>query len=92
MSKKTAKEPAQGGQALQQAATPVMYIGPNILSKGLKAYTVYKQEPTEIIAALQAEYKTINRLFVPVSAVTQAMADLQKKGTPVNLAYNDMRK
>lgn len=75
----------------QAPAVPVMYIGPNVLSKGLKTNTVYKQEPAELIAALQEEFKTINRLFVPVTELTQAMADLKQKGTPIYLAYNDMK-
>jgi hypothetical protein len=85
------KAPAQEKQEVQQAEAPVMYLGPNVLSKGLKTYTVYKQEPAELILSLQAEFKTINRLFVPVAAATQAMADIQKKGTPINLAYKEMK-
>jgi len=86
-----AKAPVQEKQKVQQVATPVMYLGPNVLSKGLKTYTVYKQEPSKLILALQKEFKTINRLFVPVLAVSQAMADIQKKGTPINLAYKEMK-
>lgn len=91
MSKKQENKEAVKTTA-QAPAVPVMYIGPNILSKGLKTNTVYKQEPAELIIALQAEHKTINRLFVPVTAVVQAMADLHKKGTPINLAYTEMTK
>lgn len=93
--KQEEKKPVKGKakqENLKQEAGPVMYIGPNLLSKGLKTYTVYKQEPAEIISSLQQEFKTINRLFVPVAAATRAMADLQKKGTPVNLAYAEMTK
>jgi len=76
----------------QAPAVPVMYLGPNVLSKGLKTNTVYKQKPAELISTLQGEFSTIGRLFVPVTEVTQAMADLQKKGTPINLAYTEMKR
>ena len=83
------KEPVQGA-ASQQGMGPVIYLGPNKLMKALKTYTVYKQEPTEFISSLQEEYKNIKRLFVPVADMNRAQAELKKKGTPINLAYQEM--
>lgn len=77
-------------QVGELAANPVMYIGPNLLTKGLKTYTVYKEEPVELINSFKEEYKNINRLFVPVSGLTKAREDVGKKGTPINLAYQEM--
>lgn len=85
----TKKEPVKDA-ASQQEAGPVIYLGPNILMKALKTYTVYKQEPTKIISSLQEEYKTVKRLFVPVADMSRAQKDLKKKGTPINLAYQEM--
>ena len=51
------KKPTKGQEV--QGAAPVMYIGPNLLAKGLKTYTVYKQEPTELINSFKEEYKHI---------------------------------
>ena len=84
------KEPTKGN-ANQQGAGPVIYLGPNVLMKNLKTYTVYKQEPVELIASLQEEYKAIKRLFVPVATMHKAQENLKKKGTPINLAYQEVK-
>ena len=82
------KKPVKG--KTKQEAAPVMYIGPNDLARGLKTYTVYKERPTDLITALQEQYKTVGRLFVPVGSANKAREDLQKQGTPINLAYREM--
>lgn len=68
----------------------VVYIGPNSLADGLKRFTVYRDEPTALMEQVSAKYKNIARLFVPVSTLNEAMADAEKKGTPVHLAYNEV--
>lgn len=68
----------------------VIYIGPNRLSDGLKRFTVYRDEPTELIELAQKKHKNIKRLFVPVGGLNQAMADVEKKGTPVYLAFHEV--
>lgn len=82
------KDPVKG--ANQQGVGPVIYLGPNVLMKALKTYTVYKQEPTELISSLQEEYKTVKRLFVPVADMNRAQKELKKKGTPISLAYQEL--
>lgn len=82
------KKPVKGQD--KRGTSPIMYIGPNLLTKGLKSYTVYKQEPTELIDSFKAEYANIGRLFVPVAGLDKAREDVEKKGTPINLAYQEM--
>lgn len=69
----------------------VMYIGPNSLTDGLKRFTVYRDEPTELMEQVEKKYKNIKRLFVPVGSLNQAMADVEKKGTPVYLAFHEVQ-
>lgn len=76
-------------QAAEKVET-VIYIGPNKLMAGLKSYTVYRGRPDELIESVAGKYKNIARLFVPVEGLNDAMAAVKKKGTPVNLAYNEM--
>lgn len=68
----------------------VIYIGPNKLADGLKQYTVYRGRPDELIEAAAKKYTNISRLFVAVDGLNDAMAAAGQKGTPVNLAYDEM--
>lgn len=97
----TEKDPAAGVAPAKKSATKaekaaekkqenVVYIGPNRLADGLKRFTVYRGEPTVLIEQASAKYKNIARLFVPVGALNEAMAAVEKKGTPVYLAYSEM--
>lgn len=51
---------------------------------------MYRDEPTELIELAQKKHKNIKRLFVPVGGLNQAMADVEKKGTPVYLAFHEV--
>ena len=66
-----------------------IYIGPNVLPKGLKRYTVYQQRPVDLIAQAAEVYKNIGRLFVRVEDLNTAMVSLETKGTPINLAMKE---
>lgn len=68
----------------------IVYIGPNSLSDNLKRFTVYRGEPLELIKQAAAKYKNIGRLFVDVAQLNEAMAAVDKKGTPLNLAYSEI--
>lgn len=68
-----------------------IYIGPNILPKGLKRYTVYQQRPVDLIAQAAEAYKNIGRLFVRVEDLNTAMVSLETKGTPINLAMKEVK-
>lgn len=86
------KATAKASKARKAELTPenVVYIGPNSLSDGLKRFTVYRGEPKALIEQASVKYKNIARLFVPVDELNTAMADVEKKGTPVYLAYNEL--
>ncbi len=64
-----------------------VYIGPNLLSEGLKKYAIYRGDISVIIALHAEKHKNIGRLFVPVDNLNAAMKDALEKGTPINLAY-----
>lgn len=74
----------------EKAFTAVAYVGPNKLSSNLKTYTVYKTKPEAFIQSLEAEYPSVSRLFVAVEELSQAMEDVQKKGTPLYIAYHEI--
>lgn len=93
---KAATKTATRAKAQPKKATPeletVVYIGPNKLADGLKKFTVYRGQPADLIAQVTDKYKNARRLFVAVDTLGQAMADAEKKGTPVNLAYEEVQK
>ena len=90
VAEKAAENTAKAKKQVVEKLETVVYIGPNKLMDGLKQYAVYRGRPDELIKALAAKYKNITRLFVPVDGLNDAMAAVEKKGTPVNLAYNEM--
>ena len=69
----------------------VIYIGPNILTEGLKKNTVYYGRPDDLIESLKGKYKNISRLFVNVESLNKSMADINRAGTPLYLAYAEMK-
>ena len=70
----------------------VVYIGPNLLGDGLKKNTVFRGRPTELIEAIAEKHPGIIRLFVKVDNLSKAMAEVNKTGTPLNLAYTNIIK
>ena len=69
-----------------------IYIGPNRLADGLKCRTVYRGYPKGIVEGAAVKYANIARLFVPVIALAKAMADVEKAGTPLHLAYQEVQR
>ena len=65
----------------------VVYIGPNLLGDGLKKNTVFRGKPTDLIEAIAKKHPSIIHLFVRVDKLSKAMAEVNKTGTPLNLAY-----
>ncbi|WP_314905005.1 hypothetical protein [Selenomonas artemidis] len=68
----------------------VVYIGPNMLARGLKAFTIYKESPTEMLKELREKYPLSDRLFVPVEELSGALAKVNEQGTPIFIAYNEI--
>ena len=69
-----------------------IYIGPNRLADGLKCRTVYRGYPKGVVEGAAVKYANIARLFVPVIALAKAMADVEKAGTPLHLAYQEVQR
>ena len=90
VAEKAAENTAKAKKQAVEKLETVVYIGPNKLTDGLKQYAVYRGRPDELIKTAAMKYKNITRLFVPVDGLNDAMAAVEKKGTPVNLAYNEM--
>lgn len=61
-----------------------MYIGPNILAAGLKKNQVYIGKPNFI--ELKKQYSLIDNLIIPLTDITVAMEDLDRRGSVKNLA------
>ena len=70
----------------------VVYIGPNLLRYGLKKNTVFRGKPTDLIEAIVEKHPGIIHLFVRVDKLSKAMAEVNKTGTPLNLAYTNIIK
>ena len=64
-----------------------IYIGPNRLFR-----SVYRGYPKGIVEGAAVKYANIARLFVPVIALAKAMADVEKAGTPLHLAYQEVQR
>lgn len=61
--------------------SPVVYIGPNVPSRGLKSYRIYKN-------GIPEEYRGIFRkLFVSPEKLSLARKEAAKKGSAVYKAY-----
>ena len=69
-----------------------VYIGPNKLGEGLKKFTVYRGDVTEMVKGYTEKYANISRLFVSVEDLNTAMDDVKKQGTPLYLAYKEMER
>ena len=87
--KKTAKA-VEKTTVVAKKLDNVIYIGPNKLSKGLKKNTIYRGDVSEMVKGLAEKYTNISRLFVPVSELSDALAAVNQKGTPIYLAYHEV--
>ena len=83
--------PETAAVAETKPAEATVYIGKSIL--GLTQYTVFKGgEIPAHVKHLAEQYEGLERLIVPVSKLQSARADMQKKGTALNLFYTNMKK
>lgn len=86
--KKTAEKKA----ATTTTKKATVYVGPNRLTEGLKQYTVYRGDVSELVKGYTEKYKNISRLFVPVTELDAAMVAIKKQGTPLYLAFNEVKR
>lgn len=69
----------------------MVYVGKSIL--GLTQYTVFAGGVIPAhVKHLAEQYEGLESLIVPVSKLQSARADIQKKGTSLNLFFNNMKK
>lgn len=100
MSEEMKKEGAEDMSKAKKAPVPAekaaaenyVYIGPNRLADGLKRNTVYRGYPHEIVEVAKEKYAGIARLFVPVDTLGEAMAEVNKMGTPLYLAFTEVER
>lgn len=70
----------------------VIYIGTTIAAEGLKQNQLYTRRPNEFIKKLSEKYPMIHLLFVSVKKLGKAQAEVQKIGSALNLANEQVRK
>lgn len=87
--KKTAEKKAATTTTKKEAT---VYVGPNRLTEGLKQYTVYRGDVSELVKGYSEKYKNISRLFVPAAELDAAMVAIKKQGTPLYLAFNEVKR
>lgn len=95
MAKKKKTEAAENAETVKVAeskpAEATVYIGRSIL--GLPQYTIFKGGVLpDYVKHLAEQYEGLTRLIVPISNLQSARADVQKKGTTLNLFYKNMKK
>lgn len=72
------------------AAGKLVYIGPNIPKLGLTQYQVYIWGVPAFSDIVNDDQKArIARLFIPIARLSQAMTEIEVKGTAYNTYYND---
>ena len=86
------KKTAAKTTATTTAKKATVYVGPNRLTEGLKQYTVYRGDVTDLVNSYTEKYKNISRLFVPVTELDAAMVAIKKQGTPLYLAFNEVKR
>ncbi len=64
-----------------------VYIGPNLSRGRLLQYQVFTDGLPTHLAAEFASLPALERLFVPVSEMTEAVKQTEKAGTPLNKYY-----
>lgn len=69
----------------------LIYLGPNIYTRGILAYQVYmKGLPREAIAFMTEKCDKLKYLFVPLKQMQEALKSLHKKGTPLHMYYEEV--
>ncbi len=67
-----------------------IYIGPNRLRDGLRKYTIYQDNPKDIVESLKDKFSLVDRLFVAVDDLEAAVKEVNRKGTPRNRAFQQI--
>lgn len=65
----------------------LIYIGPNLSRGRLLQYQVFIGGLPEYLDAEFDEFPQLERLFVPVEKLNEAIEDARKAGTPLNKYY-----
>lgn len=72
------------------ASNIYVYIGPNLKVGLLRKNQIFKGGKPEI-AGVTDVYPMINELFIPVADRIEAIKQVNKKGTYLNLAYENIK-
>lgn len=86
----TAEVTEQEQAAADGEVRQVMYIGPNRLREGLRTTQVFKGYPKDLVERMKEKYPHIGRLFVDIEKLAEATEAVQRKGTPLFLAYQEI--
>lgn len=64
------------------SARPLIYVGPNLIKRGLITYMTFRDGVPSFITD-----DTLKKLIVPVSELKKAQQDIMKKGTLLHTYY-----
>lgn len=77
----------------EQKTKRLIYLGPNLLEKGLQTFKIFKGGiPENIIQPIEKEFPLINQLFAEVAEMNSVLVAIKTKGTPRYLAYQQITK
>lgn len=68
----------------------LIYCGPNITKEGLLNSTVFKKGKPAHLKHLYQKCPAIEKLFIPIDEVVKAGKQIKKKGTPLNVFYQQV--
>lgn len=69
----------------------VVYVGPTLLRLGLTKGTVFIDGMPAIAKDVMSEHPLITSLFVPVSGLSQALEQVEMRGSALWVAANDVK-
>lgn len=67
-----------------------IYLGPNLLKFGLQKYQVFIGGKPQAIDELSEKYPLIHQLIVRVEKLSEAEKAMNKKGTPIYMALQQI--
>jgi hypothetical protein len=76
--------PAKSGDEKPQQ---LIYIGPSLPHGVLAQHTVFRDGVPKYLDEVRQKYPQVDTLIVPVAQLLKAQAELQRKGTEIQQAY-----
>ncbi|MEC2128136.1 hypothetical protein P9G84_03905 [Brevibacillus centrosporus] len=75
------------GPEEQPKKEQLIYIGPNIPGGFLAQHTIFRNGVPKYLEEIRKRYPQVDTLIIPVAQLLEAQAQLQRKGTALQQAY-----